>query len=94
MSPAWAAAAGAAVLAGRALAQHRTTLAAIARAAAVPFLAFVLSLGIVVRAVTGNGLAGAPLHRRAICPVLLVWPQPASGPATIPPAPPRPPHHQ
>ncbi len=32
------------------------------RAAAVPFLAFVLGLGIVVRAVTGNGLAAALGH--------------------------------
>jgi arsenical pump membrane protein len=62
ISPAWAALAGAAVLAARALAQRRTTPAAIARAAAVPFLAFVLALGIVVRAVTGNGLAAALGH--------------------------------
>ena len=59
ISPAWAASAGAAVLAARALAQRRTTPAAIVRAAAVPFLAFVLGLGIVVGAVTGNGLAAA-----------------------------------
>jgi arsenical pump membrane protein len=62
INPAWAAFAGALALAARALAQHRTTPAAIARAADVPFLAFVLSLGIVVRAVTGNGLAGALGH--------------------------------
>jgi len=62
LSPAWAAFAGAVVLAARALAQHRTTSAAIVRAAAVPFLAFVLGLGIVVRAVTGNGLATALAH--------------------------------
>jgi arsenical pump membrane protein len=62
ISPAWAALAGAAVLAARALAQRRTTPAAIVRAAAVPFLAFVLGLGIVVRAVTGNGLAAALGH--------------------------------
>jgi arsenical pump membrane protein len=59
ISPAWAAFAGAAVLAARALVQRRTTPAAIVRAAAVPFLAFVLALGIVVGAVTGNGLATA-----------------------------------
>jgi arsenical pump membrane protein len=59
INPAWAAAAGAAVLAVRALARRRTTPADIWRAAGVPFLAFVLALGIVVAAVTGNGLAGA-----------------------------------
>jgi arsenical pump membrane protein len=57
-NPAWAAAAGATVLAVRALARRRTSPAAIGRAAAVPFLAFVLALGVVVAAVTGNGLAG------------------------------------
>ncbi len=62
ISPAWAAFAGAAVLAARALAQRRTSPAAIVRAAAVPFLAFVLALGIVVRAVTDNGLAAALGH--------------------------------
>lgn len=56
VNPAWAAAAGAAVLAGRALAQRRTSVAAIGRSAAVPFLVFVLALGIVVQAVVGNGL--------------------------------------
>jgi arsenical pump membrane protein len=59
VNPAWAAAAGAAVLGVRALARRHTTPAAIWRAASVPFLAFVLALGIVVAAVTGNGLAGA-----------------------------------
>ena len=62
LSPAWAAFAGALVLAARALAQRRTTPAAIVRAAAVPFLAFVLALGIVVRALTANGLAAALGH--------------------------------
>jgi arsenical pump membrane protein len=59
INPAWAAAAGAAVLGTRALARRRTTPAAIWHAAGVPFLAFVLALGIVVAAVTGNGLSGA-----------------------------------
>ena len=59
VNPAWAAAAGAAVLAGRALAQRRTSVAAIGRSAAVPFLVFVLALGIVVQAVVGNGLDNA-----------------------------------
>ncbi|MGW3955581.1 SLC13 family permease [Streptomyces sp. NPDC004752] len=62
INPAWAAAAGAAVLAGHALAQRRTSPTAIVRAAAVPFLAFVLALGIVVRAVVDNGLADALGH--------------------------------
>jgi arsenical pump membrane protein len=57
VNPAWAATAGAGVLGVRALARRRTTPAAIGRAAAVPFLAFVLALGIVVRAVLDNGLA-------------------------------------
>jgi arsenical pump membrane protein len=59
VNPAWAAAAGAAVLAVRALARRRTTPTALVRAAAVPFLAFVLGLGIVVRALVDNGLADA-----------------------------------
>ncbi|MGY3204726.1 arsenical pump membrane protein [Streptomyces sp. TE5632] len=57
VNPAWAAFAGAVVLAVRALAQRRTGPTALVRAAAVPFLAFVLALGIVVRAVVDNGLA-------------------------------------
>jgi arsenical pump membrane protein len=59
INPAWAALGGATVLAVRALAQRRTTPPAIVRAAALPFLAFVLALGIVVRAVVGNGLDSA-----------------------------------
>jgi arsenical pump membrane protein len=62
INPAWAAAAGATVLAVRALARGDTSPAAIWRAADVPFLAFVLALGIVVAAVTQNGL-GAALQR-------------------------------
>jgi arsenical pump membrane protein len=58
-NPAWAAAAGAAVLGIRALARRHTTPAEVWQAAGVPFLAFVLALGIVVAAVTENGLAGA-----------------------------------
>lgn len=56
LNPAWAAAAGAAVLAVRALAGRRTTVRRIVGATAPLFLAFVLSLGIVVRAVVDNGL--------------------------------------
>jgi arsenical pump membrane protein len=62
VNPAWAALAGALVLATRALAQRRTTPSTIVRAAAVPFLAFVVALGIVVRAVVDNGLAGSLAH--------------------------------
>ncbi|MFJ9522330.1 SLC13 family permease [Kitasatospora sp. NPDC101801] len=62
ISPAWAALAGALVLAARALAQRRTGPVTIIRAASVPFLAFVLGLGIVVRAVVDNGLADALGH--------------------------------
>jgi arsenical pump membrane protein len=59
LNPAWAAAAGAAVLGVRALGRRHTTPTAIWRAADVPFLAFVLGLGIVVAAVISNGLGGA-----------------------------------
>src|SRR5207237_8952391 len=59
VNPAWAAFAGAVVLAGRALAQRHTTPVKLGRAVDVPFLVFVLGLGIVVAAVTGNGLGGA-----------------------------------
>lgn len=62
LDPAWAATAGAAVLAVRALVRRRTTPSALVRAAAVPFLAFVLGLGLVVRAVVDNGLADALGH--------------------------------
>jgi arsenical pump membrane protein len=59
VNPAWAALAGAVVLAARGLAQRRTGPARLVRAADVPFLAFVLGLGIVVRAVVDNGLGAA-----------------------------------
>lgn len=59
VNPAWAALAGAAVLAARALSQRRASVTALARAVDAPFLLFVLGLGIVVQAVTGNGLGGA-----------------------------------
>ncbi|MFH8626379.1 arsenic transporter [Streptomyces vietnamensis] len=62
VDPAWAALAGALALAGRALVRRSTTPVAIVRSAAVPFLAFVLALGIVVRAVVDNGLASALGH--------------------------------
>ncbi|ORW66483.1 SLC13 family permease [Mycolicibacter senuensis] len=56
VAPAWAAVAGATVLAGRGLALRRSTPAGILRAANVGFLVFVLALGVVVRAVVDNGL--------------------------------------
>ncbi|WP_248861417.1 SLC13 family permease [Streptomyces halobius] len=59
IDPAWAAAAGATVMAARALVRRHTTPAAIIRSASLPFLAFVLALGIVVRAVVDNGLGTA-----------------------------------
>ncbi|SEG40977.1 arsenite efflux membrane protein ArsB [Actinacidiphila yanglinensis] len=62
INPAWAAFAGAAVLAVRALIRRRTTPRALVRAAAVPFLAFVLALGIVVRALVDHGLGSALGH--------------------------------
>ncbi len=64
VNPAWAAFAGAAVLAGRALARRRVAPASLVRAADLPFLLFVLCLGIVVKAVTDNGLG------RALAPLL------------------------
>ncbi len=51
VSPAWAALAGAVVLGVRSLAQRRSTVGGIVRAVNVPFLAFVLCLGVVVDAV-------------------------------------------
>ncbi|WP_051579469.1 SLC13 family permease [Pseudonocardia acaciae] len=57
LDPAWAAAAGALVLAVRAIARRRTRPLDIPKAAAPGFLAFVLALAVVVRAVVDNGLA-------------------------------------
>ncbi len=56
IDPAWVAAGGAVVLAGHALTRRRSSLAGLGRALNVPFLAFVLALGVVVRAVVDNGL--------------------------------------
>lgn len=56
VAPAWAALAGAAVLAVRGLRGRRSSVAGIVRAANVPFLLFVLALGVVVHAVMLNGL--------------------------------------
>ncbi|MFJ8082822.1 SLC13 family permease [Streptomyces sp. NPDC096205] len=62
IDPAWAALAGALALAIRALLRRRTTPRALVSAASVPFLAFVLALGVVVRAVVDNGLDEALGH--------------------------------
>jgi arsenical pump membrane protein len=59
LSPAWAALAGAVVLGVHGLARRRTTVSAIADALDVPFLAFVLCLGVVVAAVMVHGLDDA-----------------------------------
>ncbi len=59
VEPAWVALAGALVLAGRALLRRRATVLTVVRAAAPAFLAFVLALGIVVRAVVDHGLDDA-----------------------------------
>ncbi len=59
VNPAWAAFAGAAVLAVRALVRRRVGPVDLVRAADVPFLLFVLGLGIVVKAVVSNGLGAA-----------------------------------
>ncbi|MFE4538326.1 SLC13 family permease [Streptomyces scopuliridis] len=56
IEPLWAAVAGAAVLAARALRQRRTTLMGLVRAASPLFCLFVLALGVVVKAVVDNGL--------------------------------------
>ncbi|AEF37869.1 MULTISPECIES: ArsB/NhaD family transporter [Mycolicibacter] len=56
VAPAWAAVAGATVLAGRGLVLRRSTPVGILRAANAGFLVFVLALGVVVRAVVDNGL--------------------------------------
>ncbi|MFJ8106150.1 SLC13 family permease [Streptomyces sp. NPDC096132] len=62
VEPAWAALAGALVMAVRALTRRRVRPVAVVRAAAPGFLAFVLALGIVVRAVVDNGLSDALRH--------------------------------
>ncbi|MBK6015505.1 arsenic transporter [Streptomyces sp. MBT53] len=62
IDPAWAAFAGALVMAGRGLLRRQATPLAVVRAAAPSFLAFVLALGIVVRAVVDNGLSDALGH--------------------------------
>lgn len=58
-SPGWAALAGAAVLGARSLTAGRSTLRGIVGALDLPFLTFVLCLGVVVEAVMRNGMEGA-----------------------------------
>jgi arsenical pump membrane protein len=62
LSPAWAALAGAVVLGVHSLVRGRTTVSGIADALDVPFLAFVLCLGVVVAAVMVNGLDEGMRH--------------------------------
>lgn len=62
VAPAWAALAGAVVLGVRGLIRRRSSVAGIAAAANVPFLAFVLCLGVVVTAVMKHGLDDAMRH--------------------------------
>lgn len=62
IEPAWVAFVGALVLAGRALVRRQATPLTVVRSAAPGFLAFVLALGVVVRAVVDNGLADALGH--------------------------------
>jgi arsenical pump membrane protein len=59
VAPFWVALAGAAVLAVRSLSRRRTSVVEIARAVNLPFLVFVLALGIIVQAVTLNGMGTA-----------------------------------
>ncbi|MEU8591727.1 SLC13 family permease [Streptomyces sp. NPDC048664] len=59
VDPAWSALGGALALAGRALVRRTAGPLTVVRAAAPSFLAFVLALGVVVRAVVDNGLADA-----------------------------------
>ncbi|CAA0081100.1 Arsenical pump membrane protein [Mycolicibacterium vanbaalenii] len=59
LSPAWAALAGAVVLGVRGLQRGHTSVTRIAAAADVPFLAFVLCLGVVVDAAMNSGMESA-----------------------------------
>lgn len=57
VAPGWAALAGASAMAVRSLGRRRTSVVAIVRAVNLPFLVFVLALGVVVQAVMRNGVA-------------------------------------
>jgi arsenical pump membrane protein len=56
VSPAWAALAGATMLAARALGQNRATVRAVLASTSPLFLVFVLALGVIVKGVLDNGL--------------------------------------
>jgi arsenical pump membrane protein len=56
VAPAWVALAGATVLGARSLSRGHTSVMEIVRSAQVSFLVFVLALGVVVHAVTLNGM--------------------------------------
>jgi arsenical pump membrane protein len=57
LAPAWAALAGAVVMAVRSLSRGHTSAVEVVRAVNVPFLVFVLALGVVVQAVMRNGVS-------------------------------------
>jgi arsenical pump membrane protein len=74
VAPAWVAAAGALALAVRSLSRRHTSVVEILRSAQVSFLVFVLALGVVVQAVTLNGMdraMSAVLPRGSDLPALL-----------------------
>jgi arsenical pump membrane protein len=62
VSPAFAALAGALILAVPAVVQHRTTVREVALSIDIPFLAFVLALGLVVKAISLHGLGDVVTH--------------------------------
>lgn len=62
VSPAYAAVGGAVVLTARGLVRRSTSPATVLRAVSIPFLLFVLCLGLVVRALDANGLGTALAH--------------------------------
>ncbi|MGO9156292.1 SLC13 family permease [Mycobacterium sp.] len=59
VAPAWVALAGASVLAVRSLRRRHTSVTEIARSVNVSFLVFVLALGVIVQAITLNGMGRA-----------------------------------
>jgi arsenical pump membrane protein len=62
VSPAFAALGGALVLAVPALARRRTSIGEVAQSIDVPFLAFVMALGLVVKAISIHGLGSVVTH--------------------------------
>jgi arsenical pump membrane protein len=62
VSPAFAALAGALILAVPALARRRMTIREVALSIDIPFLAFVLALGLVVKAISLHGLGSVVTH--------------------------------